>query len=166
MMSRNNLFLDDYNSRKDIPALPCLHYESQTGKPMPISYPENPVTIGDHIRKKRMDLKLLQKDVGVILGVTECSITNWEKNRSIPQINFFPKIIAFLGYLPFEVDLTTFSGELKAYRQINGLSQVQLGEILNVDGATVCSWELGENRPHKRMLAKLDSIWNRDIKVM
>jgi hypothetical protein len=56
--------------------------------------------------------------------------------------SFFPYIISFLGYMPFEVDLTSLSGKLKAHRHINGLSQKQLGEILGVDGATVCSWEI------------------------
>lgn len=125
---------------------------------MPDSYPQNPITIGDNIRKKRMELKLLQKDVAKILGVTEDSITNWEKNRSLPQIHLFPRIISFLGFLPFEIDLITFSGKLKAYRQINGLSQKQLGEILKVDGATISSWELGENQPHNRMLSKVNSM--------
>jgi DNA-binding XRE family transcriptional regulator len=135
-----------------------LRFESQTGKPMPISYPENPVSIGDHIRKKRMELKLLQKDVARICGVTEDCITNWEKNRSVPQVQFFPQIIKFLDYLPFDVDLTTLRGKLKAYRHKNGFSQKQMGKILKVDGGTVCSWELGENQPHKKMLEKLDAM--------
>ncbi|RZK70798.1 MAG: transcriptional regulator, partial [Pedobacter sp.] len=37
-----------------------------------------------------------------------------------------------------------------------GLSQKQLGKILGVDGATVCSWELEENQPHKAILEKLN----------
>jgi len=125
---------------------------------MPTSFPENPVSIGDHIRKKRMELKLLQKDVASICGVTEDCITNWEKNRSIPQIQYFPHIINFLGYLPFEVDLTTLSGKLKAHRYINGLTQKQLGKIVGVDGATVCSWELKQNQPNNEVLTKLDAI--------
>ncbi|MEN5197014.1 helix-turn-helix domain-containing protein [Sphingobacterium faecium] len=125
---------------------------------MPISYPERPLSIGDHIRKKRMDLKLLQKDVAKICDVTEGCITNWEKNRSSPQIQFFPCIIMFLGYLPFEFDETTLSGRLKACRCRNGLSQKQLAKIIGVDGATVCSWELEENYPHKGTLAKVDMI--------
>ena len=138
--------------------MPCLRYESQTGKPMPISYPESPVSIGDHIRKKRMELKLLQKDVARICGVSEDCITNWEKNRNTPQIQYYPRISNFLGYLPFDVDLTTLSGKLKAHRNINGLSHKQLGKIVGVDGATVCSWELEENKPHKAILAKLDMM--------
>lgn len=62
---------------------------------MPVSYPQNPISIGDNIRKKRIELKLLQKDVSKFLGVTEDSITNWEKNRSVPQIHFLPGIINF-----------------------------------------------------------------------
>jgi DNA-binding XRE family transcriptional regulator len=125
---------------------------------MPLSYPKIPTSIGDHLRKKRMEMKLFQKEVAVICGVTEDSITNWEKNRSIPQIKFFPSIISFLGYIPFVVDLTTFSGKLIAYRKTNGLSQNQLGKLLGVDGATVCSWELGENQPHGTMILKLNAI--------
>ena len=106
-----------------------------------------------------MELKILQKDVARICGVTEDCITNWEKSRSNPQVQFFPHIINFLGYMPFEVDLTTLSGKLKAYRHINGLSQKQLGKILGVNGATVCSWELEENQPHKAILEKLDTMF-------
>lgn len=125
---------------------------------MPISYPENPVSLGDPIRKKRMELKLLQKDVAGICGVSEDCIRNWEKNRSTPQIQFFPRVINFLGYIPFEVNLTTLSGKLKAHRHINRLSQKQFGKILGVDGATVCSWELEETKPHKAIMEKLDSM--------
>ena len=93
-----------------------------------------------------------------ICGVSEDCITNWEKNRNTPQIQYYPRISNFLGYLPFNVDLTTLSGKLKVHRCINGLSQKQHGKILGVDGATVCSWELGENKPHKAILAKLDMM--------
>lgn len=85
-------------------------------------------------------------------------ITNWEKNRTVPQIQFFPNIISFLGYIPFEADLTTLSGKLKAHRRINGLSQKQLGKILGVDGTTICSWELKEIQPHKAKFDKLDMM--------
>ncbi|KQS37174.1 XRE family transcriptional regulator [Pedobacter sp. Leaf194] len=105
-----------------------------------------------------MELKLLQKDVAKICGVCEDSITNWEMNKSVPQVQFFPRIIKFLGYLPIEVDMTTLPGRLKAYRYFNGLSQKQMGKILSVDGATICSWELEEHQPHKEMLKKLDAM--------
>ena len=109
-----------------------------------------------------MDLKLLQKDIAQMLSVTEDSIVNWENNRSLPQVQFYPKIINFLSYLPFEIDKSSFSGRLKAYRYLNGLSQYQLGKIVGVDESTVCSWELGENQPLKRWLIKLNTLFNEE----
>lgn len=102
-----------------------------------------------------MELKLLQKDVAKICGVTGDCIVNWETNRTEPQIKFFPNIIKFLGYLPFKINTNTFPGRLTAYRCINGLSQKNLGKIIGVDASTVCSWEVGESKPQKGMLKKL-----------
>jgi DNA-binding XRE family transcriptional regulator len=83
-------------------------------------YPAFPVTIGEHIRKRRMDLGLFQKEVAEIVGTSIECITFWENVRSQPQIHFYPKIISFLGNYPFnEVD--TFSGKLLKYRHLKGL---------------------------------------------
>lgn len=141
-----------------VKALPVIRHQSQHKKPRPDSYPKNPVSIGDQIRKRRMDLKLLQKDLGKLFGVTEDCITNWERNRNVPQIQFYPHIISFLGYLPFEFDEDTLSGRMKTYRHIHGLNQMQLAKILKVDPSTVCSWELGEKRPKKGVLEALDRL--------
>lgn len=127
---------------------------------MPVFYSVNPGTIGEHLKRKRMDSKLLQKDVAKIFGVTEDCITNWEKNRSIPQIQFMPSVIKFLGYLPFSFDLTTMSGKLKTYRHLKGISQKKLGKMLNVNGATISSWEQGENQPYQRTLNKIYELFN------
>ncbi|MHB9037748.1 MAG: helix-turn-helix domain-containing protein [Armatimonadota bacterium] len=56
--------------------------------------------MGDHIRKRRLDLGLLQKDVAKILGVTEASVFYWETHRASPRGRYIPRIIEFLGYLP------------------------------------------------------------------
>ena len=58
---------------------------------MPISYPSNPISLGEKIRKRRMDLKLLQKDVAEICEVTEDSIANWEKTEAIHMLNIYHK---------------------------------------------------------------------------
>ena len=60
--------------------------------------------------------------------------------------------------MPLEVDLTTLSGKLKAYKRMNGISQKHFGKVLGVDGATVCSWELEENKLHKAVMKKIDSM--------
>lgn len=125
---------------------------------MHFTYPENPVSIGDHIRKKRIELKLHQKDVAKICGVTEDSITNWEKNRSKPKIQFLPHIIKFLGYAPFEVDMTTYQGKLKAYRYKNGLTHAQIGKIFDFNASTIGAWENGKHAPMKNELKKLQQL--------
>jgi len=51
-------------------------------KPLERAYPKELVTLGDHIKKRRLDLGLFQKDVAVAIGVGTCTITNWEKDRT------------------------------------------------------------------------------------
>ena len=48
----------------------------------PDGYPINPKTIGEHMRKKRMDKRLMQSEVTNIIGVSEESIWNWENGRT------------------------------------------------------------------------------------
>ena len=67
---------------------------------MPAGYPKQLRTVGDHLRKKRLELGLLQKQVAEQLGVDETTIYKWENHRSAPVIRVLPKIIQFLGYVP------------------------------------------------------------------
>ena|SRR5215831_1555163 len=55
-------------------------------------------TLGDHIRKRRLELGLFQRQVAEKIGVDMMTIWNWECNESSPQIQFFPAIIKFLDY--------------------------------------------------------------------
>jgi DNA-binding XRE family transcriptional regulator len=59
-------------------------------------------SLGDHIRAKRLDLGLLQKDVAKIIQVDTKSIVFWENNRHEPNIQHHPKIMEFLGYCPYK----------------------------------------------------------------
>ncbi|MHB9013211.1 MAG: hypothetical protein ACYC49_13440 [Ignavibacteriaceae bacterium] len=52
-----------------IPALPICKVTLKAKKPISKAYPVVLNTIGDHIRKLRVELKLFQKDVAKILGV-------------------------------------------------------------------------------------------------
>jgi transcriptional regulator with XRE-family HTH domain len=58
------------------------------------------VTVGDHIRRRRLDLGLLQREVAERLGADAATITNWELNRTQPALRFLPAIVGFLGYPP------------------------------------------------------------------
>jgi len=65
-------------------------------------YPRQLKTLGDHIRARRLDLGLHQKDVAGIIGVTTDTITNWEKGRNQPMHWHYPKINNFLGFYSSE----------------------------------------------------------------
>lgn len=141
-------------------ALPFLRYEKTVPKPHIYWYPEHPKTIGEHIRKRRMDLHLLQSDVSRMLNTCEDSVTGWENGRSVPQIRFYPRIIDFLGYNPFEASENGIGASIKAYRLTHGLSQKKLGKMLSVDGSTVCSWETGQTTPNESVFKELKTIVN------
>jgi DNA-binding transcriptional regulator YiaG len=105
-----------------------------------------------------MDLGLYQSDVARVLNVsTEC-ITYWENNRSEPQVMYYPRIIEFLKYLPFEFDTSTLSGRLKEYRYTTGLSQKNLAKVLKIDPSTIALWESVELVPHKEKLKNLELL--------
>ena len=115
----------------------------ECGSPMPKhpKYPEELVDISDHLRKRRLDLKLSQRAVAEIFSVSEDTITYWENERSMPQISFMPKIIRFLGYNPYPIDTSTFGGKIKEFRYLNGHSKKRLAARLNVDPSTITTWE-------------------------
>src|SRR5207302_10529442 len=102
-------------------------------KPRNKAYPDTLKIIGDHLRKKRLDLKLRQKDVGSALKVDAMTICNWEKNRGQLALRFIPKIISFLGYDPFPQVSSTLGAEILQYRRKQGLSIKKLAKILGID---------------------------------
>ena len=50
------------------------------------AYSKQLVTIGDHIRKRRLDLGLLQREVGAQIGVCAATVTNWALGHSVPAL--------------------------------------------------------------------------------
>lgn len=121
-------------------------------------------TLGDHIRKRRLDLGLRQQDVAATLGVTESAVTNWEKNQVAPYFTYLPKIIAFLGYIPPPFDRVpdNIVERMKIYRLTHGLSREKFAKLIGVDETTVTKWERREHLPSKKLIEKL-SILNTSL---
>lgn len=59
---------------------------------MHLAYPQNPVSIGEHIKKKRIDLKLFQSDVAKIFNVSTDCVTYWENNRVPRRLSSIRKL--------------------------------------------------------------------------
>lgn len=129
------------------PALPFCHVKLKAPKPFPPDYPNDLKSLGDHIRKRRFDLKLLQRQLAEKIGVSTNTITNWELNRSEPEIRLIPKIIEFLGYIPYNICDANWGEKIVIYRQVHGLSQEQLAQELGIDPSTLGRWEKNETEP-------------------
>ena len=126
-------------------------------KPKHFQYARELKTLGDHIRKRRLDLGLLQKQVAKQIGVDQTTIWNWESNESIPQVQFIPAIIKFLGYNPLpSPDLP--HQRLVFYRQVLGLSQRGLGKRIGVDPKALGLSERGKRPLSKRLLKFLEGV--------
>ncbi len=141
--------------RKGTNSVPFYIHTREAAKPPHYLYPTKIEHIGHHIRKHRIDLGLLQKDVAEILGADALSIKNWELGQHSPRVCFYPKIISFLGYEPFPPG-ETFPERLYAFRMRHGLSYKTFGKKYGCDWETVKLWETGKSRPfkEKRLLLK------------
>jgi transcriptional regulator with XRE-family HTH domain len=141
--------------RREIPVWAFCEMIIQGKLPRPAKYPKELMTIADHLRKRRYDLKLSRLQVAKIIGVSTETITNWENERKAPQIKFFPKIIEFLGYNPYRIDISTQGGRIKFYRYQKGLSQRGLAKLLRVESSTIKTWEKNECEPRQNNLKRL-----------
>jgi transcriptional regulator with XRE-family HTH domain len=71
-------------------------------KPSNPAYPRELRTLGDHLRRRRLDLGLLQREAAARIGCSVSAVNNWERNRTQPKMTLVPAILAFLGYVPLE----------------------------------------------------------------
>lgn len=130
-------------------------------------YPNALRTLGDHIRARRLDLGLRQKDVATLIQkatqpngsllfsrgkhpnkekIDVASIFNWEKGKAMPSVRFYPAIMQFLGYCPVHYP-KTIGERIRLHRIHRGLSISGLANILDVDPCTVGNWERGKKSP-------------------
>ncbi len=107
---------------------------------------EDPVTLGDHLRRRRLELGLFQKDVAVQIGVTASTIWNWENGWSSIALHCMPKVITFLGYNPIPCPEELME-RLAWYKQVNGLSLEQLGAEMGRDPEQLADWLSGRHKP-------------------
>ena len=116
-----------------------------------------PKTLGEHVRKRRLELRLTQKEAAERLGVNFWTVLNWEKDHTEPPIESMPPIIRFLGYDPFP-EPKGLAQRLLAKRRAMGWSIREAARQLGVDQGTWGDWEQGGvilYRNHRRLVARL-----------
>ena len=116
---------------------------------IPKEHTEKTVTLGDHLRRRRFELGLYQKNVAAQIGVTTSTIWNWENGWSSITLSCMPKVIEFLGYnpIPCPEDLME---KLAWYKQVNGLSLEQLGAEMDRDPEQLSDWLSDRHKPCRR----------------
>jgi transcriptional regulator with XRE-family HTH domain len=139
---------------------------SQPGQPMPLVLPQSystgsvripivPQTVGDHIRKRRLGLKMFQKDVAAEIGVDVTSIRNWETNAATPEVRYMPAIIGFLGFNPLP-EARSWGERLVSCRTAFGISQKEAAHRIGVDPGTLAKWERGEREPKGKLAQRAE----------
>jgi transcriptional regulator with XRE-family HTH domain len=138
-------------------ALPFCHFELRTARVKLAKYPKQINSLGDHIRARRFDLKLHQKQVAEEIGVHETTITGWEGNTTVPEVRYMPAIIQFLGYNPLPL-ANSLPERLVEARKRFGLSQRKMAGKLGVDPATLMGWEAGRHQPTGKSIELIERV--------
>ena len=114
-------------------------------------------TIGDHLLRRRLVLKLLQRQVAQRLKVDVMTVRNWENSRNRPRAEHMPAILQFLGYNPEQVANT--QGERLKQRRIGlGMSRTDTAQALGVNPSTIARWERAEREPGGEFALRLNQF--------
>jgi len=125
-------------------------------KPKPDQYPSDIVTLGDHIRAARIDRKLVQKDVALLLNVSTESVIHWELGQHQPDYPVLPRIMDFLGYCPYD-PAPNWGTRLLAIRQKRfGWSQEKMAREIGIDPSTLSRIEQSKTRLSRPLRRKIE----------
>jgi hypothetical protein len=144
----------DYAASKggDSPrALPFCQHRLISKKPISDAYPKKLNTLGDWIRKTRLDRGLTQERVDHLLGVVESCAPNWELGHTEPEIHYIPRIINFIGYCPY-VPTANLVERLEAVMWALGLTRGELSGLVRTDESNFTKWLARMHCPSKKSL--------------
>jgi transcriptional regulator with XRE-family HTH domain len=133
-----------------------LYLQLKAKLPANPAYPATLDTLGDHLRKVRLDRGLSQPDVAKILEVTADTITGWELDHHEPPAKFASRIISFLGYNPFKVDGLYLGKQLYYARLISGKIQREVAEIIDCDTSNLRRIELDQRKPRAETRRRIE----------
>jgi transcriptional regulator with XRE-family HTH domain len=145
-----------------IPALPFCKSTLKTERKR-AGYPCFVNHLGDHIRKRRLDVGLQLKQLAQQLGAHEQCVASWERGLREPSIRFWPKLILFLGHDPRPLP-ETLADRVRHRRIGLGLTIKQLASELGVDPGTLADWEGGRRQPAGKFLAKVSGLLGEDLR--
>jgi len=116
----------------------------------PRDYSKTPQTLGEHLKKRRRELGLLQREAAERMGILTETYANWEKGKTEPVASQFRPVVTFLGFDPSPAP-TTLAGRLEAKRRVTGLTFEQVATHLGWDPGTLTryfngTWRMSAER--------------------
>lgn len=144
--------------------LPSAAVKLKSLIPQPLA--SEPRTIGEHIKRRRLQVGLIQNAAGTNFGVSQFTVINWEYGLRKPAVKHWPAIVRFLGYDPSPDAAATLAERLIARRRELGWSQKTAALKLGVDPSTWSSWESGGTimaKAHRRLIANFVGLAEPDI---
>jgi DNA-binding XRE family transcriptional regulator len=118
--------------------------------------------LGDHIRRRRLDLGLWHRTLAKQLRVRAETVANWELGKAKPLVRHTAGLIRFLGYDPVGAE-DSLPGRIRAARRRLGLTQAEVAARLGLDEGTLLDLERGRRKMSRktrravtRLLAEAD----------
>jgi transcriptional regulator with XRE-family HTH domain len=123
----------------------------------PRGYPHDPRTLGELIRRRRMDLGLTQRTLAKKLGCLQETVLQWEQDVCAPLARRWPRIEAVLG-TGLVPDHPGPAGQIRSARLRLGLTQTELAAKARVDVRTIRNVERGLRVPSRATSARLRTV--------
>jgi DNA-binding transcriptional regulator YiaG len=127
-----------------VPFLALAHLRLTYPRPNCVRGPAE--TIGAHVRDRRLELGMTQRQAARQIGFSRDGLAKWEKGSCDPSPALMPAVIAFLGYNP-EPPASTFAALILRTRRALGLNQPAFAAALGVPANTMRLWERGKTLP-------------------
>jgi transcriptional regulator with XRE-family HTH domain len=117
--------------------------------------------LGQHLKKRRRQLGLLQRETAEMLGVSTDTVVNWENENTKPVAAQFRPVVAFLGYDPTP-EPRTLAGRVEAKQRTLGASLAQVARHLGWDPGSLKRYLDGTWRISPDRCQVLEAFLNTD----
>jgi transcriptional regulator with XRE-family HTH domain len=122
-----------------------------------------------NLKNLRLNHNMSQEELGKQINVTKVSISGYESGNRTPDVE---TLIAIADV--FNVSLDSLCGRnvehsehaahtlgqrIKHLRELNGHSQIQLGEILGIGNHNLSRYESGQREPELETLCKIADVY-------
>jgi len=120
-------------------------------------YSQNPQSLGEHLKKRRRELGLLQREAAARMAIGTDTYANWETGKTEPVAAQFQPVVAFLGYDPTPKP-TTLAERVQARRRALGVTFSQVARHLAWDSGTLTRYLNGTWRMPSARAAQLEAF--------